>query len=319
MNSRQLRRGGNSLRAFLFAALLLGAWPASGQDVRVSPILQTGDQFRLELIRIRENTQRPQDNGKSRTVVDVRVVSADTDGFVLEWVPGETTFNNPLVAKDPLVAAASQAALGIRFVLRLNSDGELTGLVNQAEIAPKLKNMMDTIVRDLASRLPANERKNFQNMVGQLMSPTTLISSATNEAQIYFGLNGMELGDGENLAVELEHPSPLGSGVIPATFRIRVDSTTSDSAVLKTTTTYDAAALVRMTQALAQQAGRGIPAEELAKIPPMQMSDDGSYVFNKSLGLMREVIVNRLIAAGGMQRLDGWEISLLNSPTRDAN
>src|SRR5262245_7717142 len=276
MNSHTLPSGGSRLRVFLFAMLVLGASTVFAEDVRISPILQTGDEFRLELVRIRENSQRPQQNGKSRTVVDVRVVSAGADGFVLEWVPGETTFSNPMATQDPLVTAASQAALGIRFILRLNSDGELTGLVNQAEIVPKLKAMLDTIVRDLASRRPSEQRKPFQDMVGQLLSPATLISSATNEAQIYFGLNGVELAPEQDLSVEVEQPSPVGGGSIPSTFRIRMGPVTPDSAPLKTTTTYDAEALRRMTQAIAQQAGKPIPPADLAKIPPMQMSDDGS-------------------------------------------
>jgi hypothetical protein len=316
MNSQQGRCGGSRLRTFLFAALFLTASAGLAQGVRVSPILQAGDTFRLELIRIRENSQRPQENGKSRTIVDVRVISANIGGFVLEWVPGETVFSNPQAAQDPLVSAAGQAALGIRFVLRLNPDGELTGLVNQAEIGPRLKAILDTIIRDLALPLPSDQRKSFQNMAGQLITPATLISSATSEAQIYFGLNGVELGDGEDFAVELEQPSPLGNGAIPVTFRIHIDSATTESALLKTTTTYDPTALLRMTQSLVQQSVKSIPPEELAKIPPMQMSDSGSYLFNKSVGLMREVIVNRRISAGGVQRRDGWEIRLIEGPKR---
>ena len=316
MSKHILQRGGLRLCACLLIALILGAAPAFAQDVIIKPILRAGDEFRLELVRIRENSQRPQQNGKSRTIVDVRVISASDDGFVLEWVPGETAFNNPQVAQDPLIAASSQAALGIRFVLRLNAEGELTGLANQSEVAPKLKTMVDTIIRDLSSRLPADQRKPFQDMVSQLLSPAALISSATNEAQIYFGLNGLELPPGKAVEVEIEQPSPVGNGVIPATFGIRTDSVTADSATVQTTTTYDATALLRMTQSLAQQAGKSIPAEELAKLPPMQMGDDGSYVFNRNLGLMREVIVNRRVSTGATRRLDGWEIRLINSPKR---
>jgi hypothetical protein len=71
-----------------------------------------------------------------------------------------------------------------------------------------------------------------------------------------------------------------------------------------------------MTQSLAQQAGKPIPPAELAKIPPRQMSDDAKYLFDRTVGLMREVTVNRLVSAGDMRRYDGWQIRLLSAPKR---
>jgi hypothetical protein len=114
----------------------------------------------------------------------------------------------------------------------------------------------------------------------------------------------------------LEQPSPVGSGVIAAKFRVDMESATNDSASLKTTTTYDPAALMRMTQSLAQQAGKPIPPAELAKIPPMKMSDDAKYLFDRTVGLMREVMVNRHVSTDGMRRYDGWQIRLLSAPKR---
>ena len=296
--------------------MTLVAAHASAQDVAITPQLRAGDEFRLEVTRIRENSARPQQNNKGRTVVDVRVVSATPDGVVLDWKPGATALDNPQAAQDPTVAAASEIVRDMVFRLTLNADGEITGLANQAEIAPKLQAMLDSIVQDLSARLPAEQRKGVQTLIGQVLSPPALISSAIREAEIYFGLNGVSLAAGEAVEVDLEQPNPLGGGVIPAKFRVDMKSATKDSASIKTTTTYDPAALIRMTQSLAEQAGKPIPPEELAAIPPLKMNDDATYLFDRTVGLMREVSVNRLVSAGDMRRYDSWQIRLLSGPKR---
>ena len=82
---------------------------------------------------------------------------------------------------------------------------------------------------------------------------------------------------------------------------------------MKTTTTYDPAALMRLTQSLLKQAGSPTPPEQFVNLPPMQMSDEGSFVFDRKRGLMSEVKVNRRIVVGSDRRLDAWEIRLIDA------
>jgi hypothetical protein len=300
----------------LIAAITLIAAHASAQDVAIRPQLRAGDEFRLEVTRTRENSARPQLNNKGRTVVNVRVVSATPEGFALDWAPGETVLDNPQAAQDPTIAAASEIVRNMVFRLNLNADGEVTGLANEKEIAPKLQAMVDKIVQDVSARLPADQRKAMQTVVGQVLSPALLISSATQEADIYFGLNGVSLAPGEAAEADLEQPNPFGGAAIAAKFRVEMESATQDAASIKTTTTYDANTLIRVTQALVERTGKPIPPEELAKIPPVRMSDDATYLFDRTVGLMREVMVNRRVSAGDMHRYDGWQIRLLSAPKR---
>src|SRR5688572_11485409 len=132
---RSARR--NQLAAALLVGLFAIATQAYAQDISIVPTLRAGDSFQLEVIRIRENSAQPQQNGKSTTRVNVLVLSTSTEGSVIEWVPGATVFDNPQAARDPLIGFASQALRDIRFQLNLNADGELLGLANQAEVAPK--------------------------------------------------------------------------------------------------------------------------------------------------------------------------------------
>ena len=307
---------GRAVFAILAVTLSVAPGLAFAQDVTIAPKLLVGDEFRLTLVRTRDNSAQPQQNSTSRTVISVRVTSAGADGFVLDWVPGETVVDNQQLAQNPVFMAAVEAVRDLRFRLTLNADGELTGLANQDEILPKLKSMMDTIVQQLSASIPEDQRTAMVSFMNQVLSPEVLISSATREAEIYFGLNGVSLASGEVAEIELQQPSPFGGGVIPGIFRVRMESVTTDSASLTTETTYDSTALLRLTESLVKQAGKPIPPSELAKVPPIDMNDDGTFVFDRTVGLMREVMMIRRVVAGTNQRLDRWEIRLLDGPKR---
>jgi hypothetical protein len=286
------------------------------QEIEVVPRLRAGDEFSLKMIRTRENSSRPQHDGKSTTVVVVRVVEATPEGLTLDWTPGPTSFENPKVAGDPVLLAAAAAMRDINLRLNLNAEGEFSGLANEKEILPRLEAGVEVIIRELTNKIPEEQRKNFQSMVAAVLSPALLIASATREAQMYFGLNGASLAVGEAVEVGIEQPNPLGGDPVPARWRVLAESATKTSVVIKTTTTYDSAALMRLTRALLEKGGQVLSEEELAKAPPLTMEDEGQYVFDRKTGLMREAVVKRRLKAGNVQRFDGWEIRLVKAPKR---
>jgi hypothetical protein len=65
---------------------------------------------------------------------------------------------NSQAAQDPLVAAAGKALVGLRLQLSLNEDGELIGLANESEVAPKLQAALDMMVKDVLARPPEDQR-----------------------------------------------------------------------------------------------------------------------------------------------------------------
>jgi hypothetical protein len=126
---------------------------------------------------------------------------------------------------------------------------------------------------------------------------------------MYFGLQGVGLPAGGVAEATIQVPNPLGGGEIPARFRVHMESVTPGSASLTTTTSYDAAALQRMVQSLGQPGG-------LAKLAPVHVNDQGTYLFDRTIGMMRDVIVNRHISAGSSSRYDRWQLRLINGPRR---
>src|SRR5688500_15671147 len=99
------------------------ARPAQAQDIAIKPLPRAGDQFRLEVTRLRETSARPQLDGKSTTPVDVRVETVTESGMTLAWTSGTTTFENPQLAQNPLLVAAAKAVAGLVLRINLNADG----------------------------------------------------------------------------------------------------------------------------------------------------------------------------------------------------
>jgi hypothetical protein len=298
------------------SVFLVGVGPTFAQEVEITPRLRVGDEFRLEVTRVRTNSSRPQEDGKSTTPIDVRVVAATAEGITLDWTPGTTTFEKGQVAENPLLVAASNALTGMVLRITLDADGRFTGLANGAEVASKLQAAVNVITTALETKLPVDRRQGFQAFIAQVLSPSVLINSATREVQMYFGLNGTAVSVGETVESQIEQPNPLGGGVIQSAITIRAESASTDSAVLMTTTTYDRESLRRLTVALIEQTGRPVPPQELTRLPPLEMSDDGRYVLDRTVGLMREVILKRRVTAGTNGRLDSWEIRLALGPQR---
>lgn len=302
-------------RALTLFTLVLAAAAAEAQDVRIAPALKAGDEFRLEITRVRENSMNPAQNSRTVTPVDVRVISVAADGLVLNWVPDESEIESGSGAVDPLVGAAANAVSGLQLRIKLNPSGEYTGLANEAEVLSQVQRATGILVRGVTEKLPVEQRRNMERLVGQLLSPANLVAMVTRDVQTYFSLNGVSLVVGRPLEIDLEHPSPVGSGVIPAKFVVTMTSATADAAVLTTKTEFDGPALLRMTRALAEQGGQKVTDADLAGMT-MKMSDGGNFVHDRTVGLMREVIVNRRNDVGPAYRLDRWEIRLVRAPQR---
>jgi hypothetical protein len=284
------------------------------QDIQIRPRFVAGDEFRLEVTRVREDAARPQSSYSGRSPVDVRVVSAGADGFVLDWKPGAAVIDNPQLASDPALRLAGRILGNAQFRIVLNADGEFVRVANEAELKPKLEAIVDAMLRSLQAGMAEAERKKMDDFFRQVLSPANLIAIATRDAQTYVGLNGLALALGDTLELTIEQPTAFG-GTVPAVFRARMESATPETATITTTTTFDPDALKKMTMAIVEQVGgKGSP-DELATFR-IEMSDDGKFVFDRKLGLMREVTVNRRGVSGGVKRLDRWVIRLVSEPKR---
>ena len=310
-----MRRKLLGMQIVLAVTLIALAATASAQDILIAPKLRAGDAFKLEISRARENTPASPQDVKGSTTIDVRVLTVTPEGVTLEWDAGLTAFNFGVVP-EALMQSISDAMRGMKPVIKLTPKGEVAGLVNEAEVLAKMQAVVESIRRDFVERMPPANRQGFESMLSQVMSPAILVAAVLRDAGTYFGLNGVELGVGESATADLPQPNPFGGEPLPATFTVRVESANADVASLATTTVYDGAAVIRAMSRLMENAGQPIPKEELAKLPAMQIGDEGRYVFDRVVGLMREATVTRRVTVPGLARLDRTEIRLVAPPKR---
>lgn len=299
----------------LAATLFAFAATASAQDILITPKLRAGDTFRLEVSRTREGTPTASQAVKGSTTIDVKVLTVTPEGSTLEWEAGLTAVTAGVVP-EAVMSRMSEAVRDMRPVIKLTPVGEVAGLVNEAEVLAKLQAAVEILRRELVEKLPPANRQAFETILSQVLSPAVLVATLVRDASTYFGLNGVELGVGESVSADLPQPNPFGGEPLSAQFTVRVESATTDVASLVTTTVYDGADLMRAMSRLMENAGKPIPREELAKLPTMQIGDDGRFVFDRGLGLMREVSVTRRVTVPGRVQLDRTEIRLVTPPKR---
>ncbi len=299
--------------------LLLTTLVVSAQEITILPNLRAGDQFRLEIVRVRETSTRPDSNARGVTPVDVTIVEASSDGYLLEWVPGESEVDNPAVRDNPILQAAQKALAGLRLAVILGPDGGYLGIQNETEVTQKLETMLEMILTGLESQIPdAEQLKMVQAAVRQVMSPSALLSSATQEITLYFDLNGIQIAPGETIEAQIYKPMPVVGGSLPATYRLTLDSVNETTAYLSSNMTFAEVDPLALAQQIAQATSVPIPEGEMEELPPWEMADEGTNSFDLALGLMREMRVTRRMAAGDLaHNLDEWEIRLVEEPNRE--
>jgi hypothetical protein len=283
------------------------------QAVEVLPAFRAGNEFRLQVIHTRENTSRPQQNATITTPIQVRVLSMGAQGTVLEWIPGIGKTSNAQIAADPVMQAALKAAGNMPLRLSLDANGELQGLLNEKEVLDKLQAAVRILTDAALENAPSEGRANIRSVLNQVLSPRTLLMSAMRDPQTYFGLNGAALDVGNEVEIDVQQPNPFGPTPLPATLWVKAESATPDAFVIVTKTTYDRDALTKMTSSLL---GAPPSAAEAAKMPSMDMRDDGRYVFERASGLAREVVVGRVASIGPERRTDRFEIRMVQAPKR---
>jgi hypothetical protein len=101
----------------------------------------------------------------------------------------------------------------------LNSSGAFQGLRNQTSVEAKMRLAVDRLIKKLAESIPEESRRQTLEAMGRLVTPRTLISSATREIQLYFALYGMEIEQGKPVEGTLDVPNPIGDGSFPTQIR----------------------------------------------------------------------------------------------------
>ncbi len=288
---------------FLSCVVLLAVGLVA-QEISVRPQWKVDDTVRLEYQRTREDARRPEANGTSTTLIEIRVLAAGADGFRVRWSTGKTKLSAGQQFPAAVMALQDQVS-AMQLEIELSADGEYRRLVNNKDVVGKMGAMMDQLLPTITK--DAAEQKNMR----QLMSPEVLLASAEADAKTYFGLYGMQLKVGEKASVPLTQPFPLSPGqTVAAQFTVVMAKADDKTALLRSETNYEAASLKTAMSEMLKKAG--VPEAAIDQMPPLELQDEGEYEVDRKTGTIAKMYtVRRIKAEGIVGRMDRREFRLL--------
>jgi hypothetical protein len=288
------------------------------QEVRFHPILVPGDEFKLLVTYVRGSSSRPEATQTLRKAIQVRVHSAGPLGYEVDWLPTVEGVDAANGKPDPVMAMAAGLVADLRFRLSLDPDGSLDGVVNEVELTQHFEQILKIAmegVRESRRDIAPAELQKMEAVMSKILSPTVLMQDALRDAQAYFAFNGLALEVGRSSETKFERANPLGGGPIAGVNRVTLESATQENAIAMSKATYDSAALLKSSVGLLEQLGEGLP-EDFLKQLNSSLIDEGRAVFDRRLGLVRDVTLSRIMSAGPIRQTERWTINLVSEPKR---
>lgn len=299
---------GGRVSILVFTAIACG----HAQDsVQLQFAAKAGDTVRLRMARIREDANRPERNGRSHTPVDIRVLEAAGDGYVVNWKYGATSMDRQLTAAEKSVMEASSKLIeSLQLEVMLDRHGAFQKLRNEVSVSRGMAGMVAGVMDFLRKAEPDEAKwKQIEPAMRQALSPQNQLMMITRDVQSYFGWYGVRFAKGETTETAAALPFPLGSGTVPVIIRARlVDQADPKKAMFASTTEYDGNALRDLTLKFFAQVMPQATLEQRQQMPALNASDEGRYVYNRASGWMDEILVTRRMSlADKVRRSDGWE------------
>ena len=192
------------------------------QSIEVIPHWNEGERFELILTRVRDKSLNNQTtlSGKTHTRFSVEVLRADTQGYLVGWTVGATTFDVPAPSESVLRQVVGLMH-GLQIVLQIDPRGAITGVQNWEALRGEILKKLDGL---LVKTLPAQGGKTDQTLMENLRAQwDTLFSTraqieqvCTRDAQIYFRVLGRTYTRDQPYEYQSFLENPLGGDPFPA-------------------------------------------------------------------------------------------------------
>jgi hypothetical protein len=282
---------------------VLLAVSAQVQDVEIVPRWKTGDRIKLEYLRTRHDSRRPQNDGTSKTPVDIEILKVDGKGSVIRWKNGPTQMPAGMTVPaelQPLLAKAAELELEIQ----LDPTGEFRSIINTKQVTDLMSQMLAQLLKEMDSD------PNKIAAIRQILNPEVLLASASNDAKTYFGIYGAALKPKEKVKVRIDQPFPINPAtVLPSDFELELVAVEGDLAKFKSSTRFEPKGLESAMAELFTKAG--VKVEDLPKMPALTLNDEGEYQYDIKTGVMTSVVADRRTELpGSLSRRDRKEFRL---------
>jgi hypothetical protein len=193
-------------------------------EIDIDANWEAGESRRYELTSRRNDVGEGADQSRHLvTDIQITVLDATDEGFVLEWVYGESRLLAPAEPASPELETALQAPVGLRVEYATDRFGAYAELRNgeevQSFVAATLKQLLQTM-----TEAGGDERavQGAQQMVEQLLAqPDALETLFLQEIQLFHVLHGYLFDSPEPIRYDDLLPNMLGGDPIPSQVTIR--------------------------------------------------------------------------------------------------
>lgn len=285
------------------------------RSIDLVPRWKQSQKYHFQMIKTRHKYQDEKSTLKAttRTDLEIEVLRADKEGYLVRWVVGETRFDDSKLA-EIAVEQLPSLLKGMQIIIELDSEATITGVQNWKEIKDSYSKTLDTMTAAL--RKSGQDNTSIEKIRAQIDSmfatKEQIETLFTREAQLFF----LPLGRSYNLSKAIEYEdllmNPLGGEPIPSrgVFTLKAINRILDRATVtwKQEVDPDEAARVmeKSVKDLAARIDKPVPNEE--RYGPLIIKDDAEFSIELSSGWVNRLTHTRVVKLGGRGQEDTLEI-----------
>ncbi len=243
--------------------------PALEEEVLIVPRWRPGETRIYELVKsIQKTTQgKSKHQGSSRSRVEISVIEAGENGYLIGWTIQETELDDLKTARDPIVRQITDIMRGWKALIELDAQATATGLRNWRELQSRGKQILELMTGD-PKRLGIEP-----SVINQVRTQVeSMFASREQVEELYLrdmGVFFLPLGRSyprhRTIEYKDELPNPLGGESLPRRGKLKLtsyDEKTGRAAVTWTQTVDSEAAMRIMLDTmrnLGEKVGSPIP------------------------------------------------------------
>ncbi len=305
------------VRAAALIVLCLPLWgfeKVSAQSIEIIPHWNKGDAIELAVTRVRDKSLSGQSivSGKTHTRFSLEVLHASSQGYLVGWTVGATTFEVPAPSESVLRQVVGLMQ-GMRIVLQIDPRGAITGVQNWEALRGEMLRNLDGLV---AKRSDSQRERADQGMVATLRAQWGTIFSTkaqveqvcTRDAQLYFRILGRTYTWDQPYEYQGFFENPLGGDPFPTRADIVLKSFNrrSKHAVLHWNQSADREQTDRIMRSLvkdlAVRRGKQVPEEGFTKA--LAMENHAEVEVDVGTGWVSKLTETKSVTLGTRAQMD---------------
>lgn len=298
----------------LLAALVAGFAPARADDAKsleLKPKWKKGDAVRYDMTKtqVRESDAKVLRKVTTHAPVEIEVIEADSDGSVVRWAQGTTTFEDPKQDDDPAVRAVNAILKNMDIDLDLDANGTYEGLRNWKELRNTGHKVQDAVLAQMGKTGTSKATLDYLRKETDkfFVSKEAVEAAFSKQAALLVIPYGTKFEPGKAVEYETQLPNVLGGDEpFPAkgSYLLKAVDKDASTATLVYKQTPDPKEMNRVLRKyfedLATKTGKPAPKE----LPELDLTDTIEYEFDLATGWVKTVTHTRVAKQAASTQTD---------------